>query len=145
MKLTATEAASTPIDQNRTIKVQFTTSLNDHMQWEFKGPKQFQLNVHPGGMYHVDFYAKNISDHTITGQAVPSVSPGIAAGYLRKTECFCFDQQTLKPGESIDMPMVFHLDPALPSEIHMITISYTMFDTHKVENKSNVTTGKIAG
>ena len=93
-------------------------------------------------MRRVDFYAKNLSNHTITAQAVPSVTPGQAAVYLKKTECFCFTQQTLKPGEEIDMPVIFHIDRDLPANIHTITLSYTMFDTASIGvNKTDVVKG----
>ena len=61
-------------------------------------------------------------------QAIPSVTPGIAAKYLKKTECFCFTQQTLGGHEAMDMPLLFHLDPALPKYIKTVTLSYTLFD-----------------
>ena len=129
------------VDESRTITVQFVTSVNESMPWAFKA-KTFQIQLHPGEMRRVDFYAKNLSNHTITAQAVPSVTPGQAAVYLKKTECFCFTQQTLKPGEEIDMPVIFHSDRDLPANIHTITLSYTMFDTASIGvNKTDVVKG----
>ncbi len=70
---------------------------------------------------------KNESDHEITGQAIPSYSPRNLDLYLRKIECFCFTQQTLKPGEVRQMPVKFFINPELPAGIDTVTISYTFF------------------
>jgi cytochrome c oxidase assembly protein subunit 11 len=64
----------------------------------------------------------------MTAQAVPSVSPGPAAAYFHKTECFCFTQQSLKPGERIEMPVRFIVDRDLPPEVKHLTLAYTLFD-----------------
>ena len=70
--------------------------------------------------------------------SIPSVTPGEAARYLHKTQCFCFDQQTLLAGERKDMPMIFYLDPEIPSHINQFTLSYTIFDvTERVAGKNN--------
>ncbi len=130
------------IDKNRWVTVQFITSLNERMPWQFY-TKTEEVKVHPGERKRVDFYAKNISTRAITGQAVPSVAPGDAARYLLKTECFCFNQQKLKPGESMDMPMIFHIDPDLPKNIHTITLSYTMFDAGRFEAIDQNKQGRI--
>jgi cytochrome c oxidase assembly protein subunit 11 len=71
-------------------------------------------------------------------QSIPSVTPGEAARYLHKTQCFCFDQQTLAAGERKDMPMIFYLDPEIPRHINQFTLSYTIFDvTERVAGKNN--------
>ena len=72
----------------------------------------------------------------MTVQAIPSVTPGYAARYLKKTECFCFNQQTLKAGQSMDMPIIFHLETDLPKKVHELSLSYTLFkSTKKVSGK----------
>ena len=71
---------------------------------------------------------RNPLDRPVTGQAVPSYSPELAAQYFKKLECFCFRQQTLGPGEVRRMPVVFVVDPALPAEVREITLSYTFFE-----------------
>lgn len=114
-------------DISRSVTVQFVTTLNENMPWEFK-PFLKTLIVHPGESAQVLFSAKNLSAKTMVAQAVPSVSPGFTAQYFKKTECFCFNRQTLKAGEAIEMPVVFMLDPALPSDQKEITLSYTLFD-----------------
>lgn len=119
--------AETPlIDQDRLIKVQFIGNLNADMPWEFK-PITKTMMLHPGESATVEFYARNTSQHDIIGQAVPSVTPGLAASYFQKTECFCFTEQKLAAGEEKRMPVIFRIDTALPDNIHELTLSYTFF------------------
>ena len=73
------------------------------------------------------YEVKNTLNEPVTGQAVPSYGPRLAAQYFRKLECFCFTQQTLAPGEVRQMPVVFVVDPALPKDVNTITLSYTFF------------------
>ncbi|MBP9722881.1 MAG: cytochrome c oxidase assembly protein [Gammaproteobacteria bacterium] len=122
------------VDPSRTIRIQFTTSLNKHLPWEFK-PQVRSIDIHPGELKQVSFYAKNLSNKTIIGRAIPSITPGQASSYMHKTECFCFNEQPLKAGESIMMPLVFFIDKNLPKDITEMTLSYTMFDTQTVINK----------
>lgn len=131
------------IDPNRIITVQFTATSNANLPWDFY-PLVKKIKVHPGENERVAYYAKNNSNHTMTVQAIPSVTPGLAAKYLKKTECFCFTQQTFRAGESRDMPLLFHLDKALPNDITTLTLSYTMFDAEKFKKTAtNKTQGRI--
>jgi len=125
-EVAATYAAD-GIDTSRTIKVQFITRNAKGIPWQFE-PVINEISVHPGEMKFVNFYAKNESQRVITGQAVPSVSPGIAAGYFQKIECFCFEQQPLMAGEEVEMGLQFYVDLDLPSEITTLTLSYTLYD-----------------
>ncbi len=131
--------AVTRVDASRMLKVQFLTTINSDLPWDFKALNK-EVEVHPGKVTKVHFYVKNNANHAMTVQAIPSVSPGIASKHLHKTECFCFTQQTLKAGESMDMPMIFHFDRELPQDIKTITLSYTLFDTHihPVENNLEI-------
>lgn len=115
------------VDSSRTVRLQFTTSVAPGMPWKFK-PHINYIDVHPGESKVVKFLASNQSGGDITGQAVPSVSPGIASLYLNKTECFCFEQQILKSGESIDMGLVFFVSTEIPHDIKTLTLSYTLFN-----------------
>jgi cytochrome c oxidase assembly protein subunit 11 len=115
------------IDKTRTVLVEFVATQNSSIPWAFY-PKTKKLRVHPGDIAKLSFYAENQSGSTMTVQAIPSVTPGIAAKYLKKTECFCFTQQTLNGHEAMDMPLLFHLDPELPSHVKTITLSYALFD-----------------
>jgi cytochrome c oxidase assembly protein subunit 11 len=107
--------------------VQFVAQNNDGMTWAFE-PSDRMVKVHPGAATNTTFYAKNPSSKKMVAQAIPSVSPGRAAEYFHKTECFCFNQQTLAGGEEIDMPLQFIVDQDLPKDINTITLSYTIFD-----------------
>ena len=104
------------------------------MAWNFAVETR-QVKVHPGQMNQVNFTAMNPTNRDIVGQAVPSVSPGPAALYLNKTECFCFEQQTLKAGESVVMPMKFYVDPQLPEKISYFTErnGYRMPPSHRLD------------
>jgi len=115
------------VDTSRTIKVQFITTNNAGMPWEFK-TLQEEVEVHPGAWTQVEFWAKNPTKEDMVGQAVPSVTPFEATQYVQKTECFCFNQQTLKAGEGRKMPLIFSLDPRMPPHIRTVTMSYTIFD-----------------
>jgi len=114
------------VDNTRDIKVEFVTSLNESMPWEFK-PMQSSVTVHPGEPTQIGFIVKNLSDRDMVGQAIPSVAPGLAAAYFKKTECFCFTGQELKAGEEKEMPVVFIVDPSIDEDIREITLSYTFF------------------
>ena len=118
---------ATGIDKSRLIKVQFITRNAQGVPWKFE-PLINEISVHPGEMKLVKFYAKNLSDHDIIGQAVPSVSPGQGANYFNKIECFCFTQQPLKAGEDVEMALQFYVDLELPDEINTLTLSYTLYD-----------------
>ncbi|MBN4075081.1 MAG: cytochrome c oxidase assembly protein [SAR86 cluster bacterium] len=123
----AYEAAEVEVNEERLVTVQFRAMNNAGMSWQFE-PMVRQVEVHPGELTEVMFYARNPSSSTIVGQAVPSVSPFRSADYLHKTECFCFSQQTLLAGEEIDMPLRFFIDQDIPEEITKLTLSYTLFD-----------------
>ena len=71
------------------------------------------------------------TDKPMIAQAIPSVSPGKGAQYFHKTECFCFEQQYLEPGESISIPLKFVIDPDLPADISSLALGYTLFDITK--------------
>lgn len=118
---------STQVDTSRLVRVNFIVTNNQNMPWEFTGPTA-SIDVHPGEVTRVQFYAENPTDQDMIGQTIPSVAPGEASQYLKKTECFCFDKQPLKAGQAANMPMVFFIDPTIPREIEQLTLSYTLFD-----------------
>lgn len=124
------------VDKDRTVTVQFLATNNEGLHWLFH-PNVQKLKFHPGEQQRLQYFARNEDDHTMIVQAIPSVTPGIAAQYLKKTECFCFTQQTLKSHQQMNMPIVFHIDPSLPKSITTITLSYTLFDvTERVKKRS---------
>ncbi|WP_454781441.1 cytochrome c oxidase assembly protein [Legionella sp. WA2022007384] len=123
----AYDAAKAKVDNKREITVEFVATNNSGVPWAFY-PKTRKITVHPGEIAKLAFYAENKTDHPMTVQAIPSVTPGIAAKYLKKTECFCFTRQTLNGHEAMNMPLLFHLDADLPEKVHTVTLSYTLFD-----------------
>ena len=114
-------------DDSRQVQVRFVTNVNAGMPWEF-GIDRRGEQVTPGGMHEAIFYAHNPTDRVMVAQTIPSVAPGRAANFFHKTECFCFDQQLLEPGETVEMPMRFIVDRDLPDSVKTISLSYTMFD-----------------
>lgn len=126
----AVEYTADGIDTSRTIKVQFITRTAKGIPWQFK-PMINEVTVHPGETKVVKFYAKNNASHSIVGQAVPSISPGVAASYFQKIECFCFTQQPLKANEDVEMGLQFYVDLDLPKDITTLTLSYTLYDVTK--------------
>ncbi|WP_298623805.1 cytochrome c oxidase assembly protein [uncultured Legionella sp.] len=123
----AYDASKAKITSDREVLVEFVATNNSGVPWAFY-PKTKKIKVHPGEIVKLAFYAENKTDHRMTVQAIPSVTPGIAAKYLKKTECFCFTQQTLNGHEAMNMPLLFHLDTDLPEDVKTITLSYTLFD-----------------
>lgn len=127
-RLSATEAAATRVDETRLVTVEFVTSVNAGMPWEFR-PLVNKVAVHPGAETVVEFEAINVAQYPVTGNAVPSVAPSAAARYFNKTECFCFTQQSLSPGEAKTMPVRFVVDPKLPDHVTVVTLAYTFFES----------------
>ena len=115
------------VDQSRQVRVQFLSTNSVDMVWDFY-PKADQLVVQPGAVNEMVFIAHNPTDRPMSAQAVPSIAPSNAAAYFHKTECFCFTQQVLQPGERIEMPMRFIVDRDMPKELKHLTLSYTLFD-----------------
>ncbi len=112
---------------DRDVVVEFVATNSGGVPWAFY-PKIKKIVVHPGVMAKLSFYAENKTSHKMTVQAIPSITPGIAAKYLKKTECFCFTRQTLDAHQAMDMPLLFHLDADLPKNINTITLAYALFD-----------------
>jgi cytochrome c oxidase assembly protein subunit 11 len=123
------------VDQSRELTVEFVTALNESAPMEFRAETP-KLKVHPGRFYTVNFYARNKTDKPMTAQAIPSISPGLAAEYFKKTECFCFTEQKFEPREGRTMPVRFVVDPKISPEHKTITLAYTFFDnTEKAEKQ----------
>jgi len=116
---------------DRVVTVEFVASLNEYAPWEFH-PAVASMEVHPGQMYDTTFFARNLTDRELVGQAVPSIAPGQAVKYFQKTECFCFTSQEFTAQEGRDMPLQFVVDPELPEHIDRLTLSYTFFATNQI-------------
>ena len=126
-------AASEAPDYERTVRIEFVTTVNNYAPWEFAADAD-SMDVHPGKMYFATFTAKNLSTAELIGQAVPSVSPVSASAHFQKIECFCFESQDFAASEERKLPLQFIVDPDLPEFVDTITLSYTFFDTVRVSS-----------
>ncbi len=128
---TADVVAETVPDEDRLVTVEFVANLNQYAPWEFH-PAVTSMQVHPGEFYETTYYARNLTQRQLTGQAVPSIAPGQASRFFKKVECFCFTQQEFAAGEGRDMGLKFMVDPGLPAHIDRITLAYTFFARQSV-------------
>lgn len=129
---------------DKVIKVRFDANVAPGLAWTFK-PVQTQATIRIGERKMAFYQATNLTDKPITGMATYNVSPDTAGGYFMKIHCFCFDQQTLQPGETVDMPVSYYIDPAILEDasarrIDEITLSYTFFPQEEETNKTAANT-----
>jgi len=129
-------ARSVQIDTSRIITIQFDGNVRAGLPWNFT-PRVTSMQVHPGELAEAFFDATNLSDAMIVGQAVPSVAPNRASIYFNKTECFCFTEQPLAAGETREMPLRFIVDPELPANVNVLTLSYSFY-------RNDVATARLA-
>nr|WP_315248808.1 cytochrome c oxidase assembly protein [uncultured Duganella sp.] len=116
---------NTQVDKSRSVTIEFDG--NAQGPWRFR-PTQASMAVHPGELNTVMYEVVNTQPREMNAQAIPSYAPQNATPYFMKVECFCFKQQTLKPSEARQMPVVFYIDPKLPKDVKTITLSYTFFE-----------------
>jgi cytochrome c oxidase assembly protein subunit 11 len=131
------EAVKAEADKTRNIKVVFVANRAEGMPWDFR-PETVSVDVHPGAVNNISYYAKNVTGNDMVGQAVPSFVPSRAAQYFHKTECFCFNRQPLAAGHEADLALQFIVDQDLPPDITEITLSYTIFDVTERDSKKPV-------
>ena len=117
-----------------TISIRFDANTASDMPWIFR-PKQISETVQIGERSMALFEAKNLSSVPVTGAATFNVEPDQAGRYFNKIQCFCFTEQTLKPGQDVQMPVIFYVDPAALKDpdmkgVQQITLSYTF---HRVK------------
>ncbi|HSN01202.1 MAG TPA: cytochrome c oxidase assembly protein [Rudaea sp.] len=131
---TADSAKGFTVDESRWVTVQFVGNVNSQLAWQF-APEQVEMRVHPGAVNDAWYDATNKAQSAIVGNAVPSIAPSQGSPYFNKIECFCFTEQTLKPGESRRMPVKFVVDPKLPKNIDTLTLSYTFYNNRAATKK----------
>lgn len=117
---------------DQTVKVRFDGSLNSGMPWQFK-PVVTEMEVRIGETGLAFYEAYNPTDHPVAGQASYNVTPYAAGAFFEKIECFCFTEQVLAPGERVQMPVSFYVDPEIVTDrdgkyVHTITLSYTFYE-----------------
>lgn len=120
------------------VGVRFDANIHPGLPWRFE-PVQTTVRVRPGERIQMSYTAQNLSARPSTGEAVFNVSPNATGKFFRKIECFCFTEQTLAPGQKVDMPVTFFVDPAFATDpatrhIDEITLSYTFYP---VETKAS--------
>lgn len=120
-----------PVTDAPRIRVTFNSSVSDVLPWKFT-PQQKEVRVLPGETALAFYTATNTSDQDIIGVATYSVTPAQVAPYFSKIQCFCFEEQRLNAGETVDMPVFFYLDPDLLNDFNMrgvktVTLNYTFF------------------
>lgn len=125
-------AAAPSSASDRVITVRFNSDTAAGLPWRF-GPVQREVRVRIGEVALAHFAAENLSDRTIAGTATFNVTPHKAGPYFSKIQCFCFDEQTLAPGQRVDMPVSFFVDAEILddpnlAEVNTITLSYTFFE-----------------
>jgi len=113
------------------IGVRFDANVDSKLPWRFE-PVQEKVRVHPGEKNTIYYRATNLTARTTTGQAIFNVTPEETGPFFNKIACFCFTEQTLKPGQSVVMPVVFFVDPKIRDDedtkgIDEITLSYTFY------------------
>ena len=113
------------------VTISFNADVDRALPWLFR-PMQRSMTVHVGEQTLAFYEAVNRSDQPVVGRAVYNVTPFKIGGYFSKIQCFCFDEQTLQPGERVEMPVSFFVDPAMledanTREVGQITLSYTFF------------------
>jgi cytochrome c oxidase assembly protein subunit 11 len=116
---------------NREMTIRFDANTAASLPWSFH-PEQLELTVKVGEQNLAFYKARNLSDRALNGSAVFNVTPGEAGAYFTKVDCFCFTEQKLGPGESMDMPVAFFVDPKIADDpdlrsLTTITLSYTFY------------------
>ena len=122
---------------DRMVRIRFDTNVSPRLPWRFR-PENPYDDVAVGARDMAFFVAKNNSAKPITGTASFNVTPAQAGAYFKKIQCFCFTQQTLKPGEEVRMPVIFFIDPKMlkdhdADDVQEITLSYTFFPVEPVK------------
>jgi cytochrome c oxidase assembly protein subunit 11 len=142
----AESAPDKAIDRMMTIR--FDSNVAGSLPWVFE-PAQRSMDVKVGVENFAYYRATNTSSHELTGTAVFNVTPDIAGAYFNKIQCFCFTEQTLKPGQTVDMPVSFFVDPAIAEDhgfdnVSTITLSYTFYPVDKPDSVSRAPESKPA-
>ncbi|MBI1366276.1 MAG: cytochrome c oxidase assembly protein [Alphaproteobacteria bacterium] len=125
----ANEGAKTVLD--RVVTVRFDGTVDPALPWRFK-PEQVSQTIHIGQSSLAFFKATNLSDKPVVARATYNVSPAKAGIYFKKIQCFCFTEQVLQPGETVDMPVTYFVDPSIADDpdlddVTTITLAYTFY------------------
>ena len=132
----------------RTVQVRFDSNVDPNLPWRFQ-PLEREVKVHLGEEHLTHFRVTNVSQRPIVGTSTYNVTPEPAGPWFNKLQCFCFTEQLLMPGQSIDMPVVFFVDPEMDKDrrydnVRTITLSYTFYEA-KTERAKTLLGGISAG
>ena len=130
--VTAVARGDSEIILDKTIKIRFDASLDRGMPWDFK-PVQREMTLRIGETGLAFYEAYNPTDRPVAGSASYNVAPFDAGGFFAKIDCFCFEEQVLQPGERVQMPVTFYVDPKIVEDrdakyTKSITLSYTFYE-----------------
>ena len=139
--LVSDQGSDTVLDQ--TITIRFDASVDRKMPWKFK-PMQREIELKIGETGLAFYEAYNPTDRVIAGSAAYNVTPYEAGGFFTKIDCFCFEEQVLQPGERVQMPVSFYVDPEIVTDrdakyVHHITLSYTFYETDLPDTQASLT------
>lgn len=134
---------------DRTMTVRFDSNIAPHLAWKFE-PDVTKMDVKIGETSLAYFRVTNLSDKPVTGQAGFNVAPEVMGIYFKKIACFCFDEQTLKPHESVEMPVTFFIDPKMVDDadtkiLSDVTLSYTFYPVSRTTADSSRKPDKSGG
>jgi cytochrome c oxidase assembly protein subunit 11 len=140
---------STIAPSDEFVTVRFAASLDRDMPWTFR-PVETHMRVRLGETNLAFFEAHNPTDRPVAGQATFNVVPYAAGGYFDKIQCFCFTEQVLQPGETVQMPVSFYVDPAILDDpegkfVHEITLGYTFYEIELPEEEAHAALDPLAG
>ena len=129
---TGVAAAAPAAPSEQTITVRFDGGLERDMPWEFR-PVERVMEIRLGETGLAFYEAHNPTDRPVAGSASYNVAPFEAGGYFTKIDCFCFEEQLLMPGQTVQMPVTFYVDPEIVDDrdakfVHTITLSYTFYE-----------------
>ncbi|HSG37598.1 MAG TPA: cytochrome c oxidase assembly protein [Paracoccaceae bacterium] len=141
--VTNTAETNSDVVLDQTITIRFDASLDRGMPWTFK-PMQREMTLRIGETGLAFYEAHNPTDHPVAGQAAYNVTPYEAGYFFDKIECFCFTEQVLQPGETVEMPVSFYVDPAIVNDrdakyVHTITLSYTFYEIDLPDEQAALT------
>jgi cytochrome c oxidase assembly protein subunit 11 len=141
--VTNTAETGSDVILDQTITIRFDASLDRGMPWTFK-PVQREMTLRIGETGLAFYEAHNPTDHPVAGQAAYNVTPYEAGYFFDKIECFCFTEQVLQPGETVEMPVSFYVDPAIVDDrdakyVHTITLSYTFYEIDLPDEQAALT------
>lgn len=130
-----TGAAEMQVEADRWVTIYLDTTTNDSLPWYFQAATR-SVRVQPGKIGVISYWIESRDEQASSGRAIPSMAPARASTHFNKIECFCFQEQKLAAGERRELKMRFVIDPQLPHDLEVLTLSYTLFPVPEEEQKT---------